>query len=85
MAGVIYTLCALTSALCTGLLARAYFRFGSRLLLWSAVSFLGLTLNNVALWVDKIVLPEADLSAVRNAIALVAMLVLIYGLVWESE
>ncbi|MGJ4902456.1 DUF5985 family protein [Bradyrhizobium sp. HKCCYLS2058] len=85
MAAVIYTLCALTCALCTGLLARAYVRFRSRLLLWSAISFLGLTFNNIALWVDKIILPEADLSPVRNAIALIAMLVLIYGLVWESE
>jgi len=85
MAGVIYTLCALTSALCAGLLARAYFRFRSRLLLWSALSFAGLTLNNIALWVDKIVLPAEDLSSVRNALALVSMLILLYGLVWDSQ
>jgi hypothetical protein len=85
MAGIIYTLCALTSGLCTALLARAFWRFRSRLLLWSALSFYGLTLNNLALWADKIALPGEDLSLVRNVIGLISMLVLLYGLVWESE
>jgi hypothetical protein len=85
MAGTIYTLCALTSALCTALLARAFWRFRTKLLLWSALSFCGLTLNNLALWADKIAFPTEDLSLVRNATALISMLVLLYGLVWESE
>ncbi|MET4804806.1 DUF5985 family protein, partial [Bradyrhizobium sp. LB11.1] len=51
MAAVIYSLCAITSALSAGLLIRAFLRTRSRLLLWSSICFTGLSLNNVALWV----------------------------------
>jgi hypothetical protein len=44
-----------------------------------------LTLNNLALWVDKIVLPAIDLSILRISIGLLAMVVLLYGLIWDSE
>ena len=85
MAIAIYSLCAITSLISSWLLSRAYWRTKSRLLLWSAISFAGLTLNNLALWVDKLVMPETDLSVLRTAIALVAMVILLYGLVWETE
>jgi hypothetical protein len=85
MAIVIYTLCAFTSALCCWLLARAFRRTRSKLLLWSALCFAGLALNNLALWFDKLVFPETDLSIVRTSIALGAMLILLYGLIWEAE
>ncbi|MET4291890.1 hypothetical protein ACVW1A_008265 [Bradyrhizobium sp. LB1.3] len=85
MAAVIYTLCAITSGFCTWLLVRAYIGNRSRLLLWSAVCFAGLTLENVALWIDKIVFPQIDLSAVRLSIGLFAMAVLLIGMVWEAE
>jgi hypothetical protein len=85
MAIAIYSLCAITSLLSSWLLSRAYWRTRSRLLLWSAISFAGLVLNNLALWVDKLVVPETDLSILRTTIALVAMVVLLYGLVWETE
>lgn len=85
MADIIYTLCAITSGLCAWLLAAAYRTTKSRLLLWSSIAFAGLTLNNLALWVDKLILPQVDLSGIRTAIALVAMLILLYGLIWEAE
>jgi hypothetical protein len=85
MATVIYSLCAITCALCAWLLIRAYLSTRSRLLLWSSVCFAGLTLNNVALWVDKLLLPTIDLSPVRTLIALLAIFVLLYGLIWEAE
>ena len=85
MAIAIYSLCAITSLLSSWLLWRAYRRTRSRLLLWSAIGFAGLALNNFALWVDKLLLPETDLSVLRTSIALVAMVVLLYGLVWETE
>jgi hypothetical protein len=44
-----------------------------------------LTLNNLALWVDKVALPAVDLSILRISIALIAMAVLLYGLIWDSE
>ena len=85
MAAVIYSLCAITSGLCAWLLVRAYLGTSSRLLLWSSICFVGLTLNNVALWLDKIVLPETDLTILRTSIGLLATLVLLYGLIWEES
>jgi hypothetical protein len=85
MAAVIYTLCAITSGFCTWLLVRAYIGTKSRLLLWSAICFAGLTLENAGLWVDKIVFPMSDLSVMRLSIGLFAMAVLLFGLIWEAE
>lgn len=85
MVAAIYSLCAIAALICTLLLARAYLRGGYRLLLWSALCFAGLTLNNVLLVLDKVVFPAADLSLWRTGVALAAMLVLLYGLIWETE
>ena len=85
MAAIIYSLCALTALLCAVLLLQAYWRGGYRLLLWSGLCFAGLTLNNGLLVVDKIVLPMTDLSTWRSAVALAAMTVLLYGLIWDAE
>lgn len=84
MAAVIYSLCAIASALCAYLLVRSYLGTSSRLLLWSSICFAGLTLNNVALWLDKVVFPATDLTIVRTSIGLLATLVLLYGLIWED-
>lgn len=85
MASVIYSLCTLTALICAVLLLRAWRRGGYRLLLWSGLCFVGLTLNNFVLVIDKIVLPSVDLSIWRTSMALLAMAVLLYGLIWESE
>jgi hypothetical protein len=85
MAAVIYTLCALAAALCTWLLLQAYRRGRYRLLLWSALCFAGLTLNNLLLVIDKILLPQVDLSVGRTSVALLAMAILLYGLIWDNE
>ncbi len=85
MAAVIYTLCALTALICTYLLLQAYRRRRYRLLLWSGLCFAGLTANNLLLVVDKIALPLVDLSAWRTALALMAMSILLFGLVWDTE
>jgi hypothetical protein len=85
MALVIYSLCALTSAVCTYLLTTAWLRSRYRLLLWSALCFAGLTLNNLTLWLDKLAFPTTDLSILRISIALLAMIVLLYGLIWDTE
>ncbi len=83
MISVVYVLCALTSLLCAILLVRAYLRIRSRLLLWSALCFTGLALQNAILLVDKAT-PTLDLSVARTMPALVGLLILLYGLVWES-
>lgn len=84
MATVIYLLCAATALICTILLIRAYLRSRYRLLLWSGLCFAGLTLNNLILVLDKVVV-EPDLSLWRISVALLAMSVLLYGLVWDAE
>jgi hypothetical protein len=85
MAAVIYTLCALTALLCSLLLLMAYARSRYRLLLWSGLCFAGLTLNNLFLVLDKLVVPDADLSLLRSVTALLAMMVLLFGLIWDAE
>lgn len=67
------------------MLLGAYRREKYSLLLWSGLCFVGLTLNNVVLVIDKIVLPDVDLSLWRLLIALVAMVTLLYGLIWDAE
>ena len=84
MAGAIYGLCALTALLCAWLLLQAYARSRYRLLLWSGLCFIGLTLNNLLLVLDKLVV-EVDLSMLRTITALIAMMILLYGLIWDAE
>jgi hypothetical protein len=85
VAGLIYSLCAVTAALCACLLFLAYRRSHYRLLLWSSLCFAGLTGNNLFLVLDKIIFPQIDLSVARTSIALFSMMVLLYGLIWEAE
>ena len=86
MASTIYGLCALTALLCTFLLMQAYHRGGYRLLLWSGLCFAGLTINNLLLVIDKLVIPAIDLTALRASVALMAMIVIfLYGLIWSAE
>lgn len=86
MAPVIYSLCALTSFACCLLLWRGWRAGGNRLLLWSALCFAGLTLNNLLLVIDKVVLPtQADLYTSRLVSGLVAVSLLLFGLIWEEE
>lgn len=85
MATLVYVLCALTSLACAVLLLRGYARNGVRLLLWVGLCFVGLALNNVLLVVDVRVVPEVDLSLWRSLPALAGLMLLIYGLVWETR
>jgi hypothetical protein len=85
MASVVYALCALTSGLCAVLLGRAYRASRARLLLWSSLAFVGLTLNNLLLFIDFIVVPAVDLSLHRSLLAAVSVMVLLLGLIWDSE
>ena len=82
---LIYLLCALTALLCAVLLLRAYARSRYRLLLWSGLCFAGLTVNNILLVLDKVVLPDIDFSLARSMAALLAMAVLIYGLIFDER
>jgi hypothetical protein len=85
MEQVAYVLCGLTALACSVLLLRGYLRKRVRLLLWCACFFLALTLENVVLFIDVVIVPHTDLSLLRNSVALVGLLLLIYGLVWETN
>lgn len=81
----LYLMAGLTCVACMLLLAREYLRTRIRLLLWASLCFVGLTLNNVLLYVDLVLYPAADLRALRLGSALVGMLFLLYGFIWETE
>lgn len=81
----VYTLCALTALTCALLLLRAHARGGSTLLLWSGLCFVCLTINNLLVVVDLVVFPNVSLFLIRNVVALVGMLLLLYGLIWEAK
>jgi hypothetical protein len=86
MAELVYTLCALTSVLCAGLLLRSYRGNRSRLLLWSTLCFVFLAINNILLLVDLVLTgPEVDLRFFRSGSALVGLALLTIGLIWESR
>ena len=82
MGQAVYILCALTSLGCTCLLIGRYRKSRVDLLFWSAVAFLLLTVTNVLLCVDLIILGAGfDLSLYRNGATLAGVLVLLYGLI----
>jgi hypothetical protein len=85
MAITIYALCTLTSLACAWLLLGSYRRTRYRLLFWSGASFVAMTVNNVFLVLDKVVFPDVFLLPARQLSALVAVLLLLYGLIYEKE
>ena len=85
MAHLIYALCTLTSAACAWMLLASYRRTGHRLLLWSGWCFIGLTVNNILLFADKLIFDDVNLSTPRLLAALVALMLLLYGLIYEKE
>lgn len=85
MAPYVYILGTLTTLLCAVLLLRAYSRVRLKLLLWSGLCFAGLTLSNGLLFCDLVMFPDVDLHLWRLGTAAAAMILLLYGLIWESE
>jgi hypothetical protein len=83
--GGIYILCATTALACGVLLLRGYLRSRARLLLWTGLFFLTLTLENVLLFVDVIIVPDLNLIFVRRGIGIGGVAALLYGLIWETR
>ena len=81
----VYVLCALTSFACAWLLLQGYRRSRSGLLLWSSAAFVAFAANNALLFVDVVMVPDTDLSLLRAALSVLAVLILVVGLVWEGE
>ena len=84
MEGAAYLTCAATALVCAALLLRSYRRTGTRLLLWCGLCFIALTLDNVALFIDQVLFPDIDLSGLHLGAAMVGVILLLYGLVWET-
>ena len=82
---LVYTLCFITSSACALLLARNYWRTGARLLLWSALCFVFLAINNFVVILDMLVIPTTDFRLTRLALSLAAVGVLLFGFIWDLE
>jgi hypothetical protein len=70
---------------CAMLLLRAYATVRKRLLLWSGLCFAGLTVSNALLFVDLTIVPDVSLYRWRLATAALSILLLLYGLIFESD
>ena len=84
MSAIVYTLCALTALTCAVLLLRAWAQTRAALLFWSGLCFAVLTVNNLLLILDRFVFLSVDLTNVRLGTALFALLLLLFGLIWED-
>jgi len=82
---LLFLFAALASFGCMALLFRGYARTRSRLLLWSGLCFIFLTVNNVLLFVDNVILPDIDLRLYRLLAALIGIGCLLYAFIWEAE
>lgn len=80
-----YVLCAATALACAFLLLRSYWRKRVPLLLWCSLFFLALTVENVVLFLDRVVVPDTDLSILQNSIGLSGLALLLYGLIWDIK
>jgi hypothetical protein len=85
MPGSVFLLCAATCLLCSALLFRGYRRTHVRLLFWSSLCFLGLMIDNLMLYADLHVFPEVSMVIWRKLPGLIATMLLLFGLIWESE
>ena len=68
MATAVYILCFATSAACGWLLVRSYLRTRTALLLWTAICFVLLALNNFLVVADLVLLPAVDLRVEREQV-----------------
>ena len=85
MDAALYILTIITTLVCSILLLRAYIRVRNRLLLWSGLCFVGLTIDNVLVFADIIMFPALDLYTYRLASAAISISLLLFGLVWERQ
>jgi len=86
MALLIYALCALTALACAVMLLLGARRTGSRMLLWSGLCFCGLALTNGLVAIDAMLLHgPAMLGPLRLGISLAALMLLLYGLIFEEK
>ena len=85
MGSIVYALCTVTSFTCAVLLMRQYSVARHRLLLWSGLCFCGLTVNNILLFADFILVPDINLSLARSLTSAASLLLLLIGLIWDGD
>jgi hypothetical protein len=71
--------------MCAVLLLRGYFTNRSRLLFWSGAAFCAFGVSNLILCVDALLVPNTDLSLLRNVVTLLGLALLLRGLIWETS
>ncbi|HKQ23946.1 MAG TPA: DUF5985 family protein [Burkholderiales bacterium] len=81
---ILLSLAVLTSFACVVFLFRGYAGSGVRLLLWTGLCFVLLALNNLLIFLDRVVLQDFDFRPYRLAVALVGILLLLYGYAREA-
>jgi hypothetical protein len=88
----VYLLCFATCVLCAVMLGRGYLRTRTRLLMWSCLCFIFLSLNNLLLVADVVLFPADDyafagvtFAVLRSSAALIGLLLLLIGLIWDSK
>jgi hypothetical protein len=82
---ILFGVAILSSLACTILLFRGYARTHVRLLMWSGLCFVGLTMNNVLVFADLILFPDMNLRLARLLTALAGAICLLYALIWEPD
>ena len=80
---LVYVLCFVTSAASALLLSGMYARHRSHLLLCGCLGLGGLAANNALLLLDLVVVSSPALNVARAAVAAVATLTLVIGLIWD--
>lgn len=82
----VYLLCFLTSSVCAFFLTRSYRTSRARLLLWSAIAFVLLAVNNLLVVIDLVVLEDSTSMQIPRLLAsLGAVMVILFGFVWDLE
>lgn len=85
MGSIAYALCALTSLLCFILLLRGYLHTKTQLLLWSSLCFFFLSIQNVILFVDLVLVPQISLSEWRVSTGFIGAMILLCAFIWEKR
>ena len=86
MAVLIYVLCSITALICAVMLLLGSRRTGSRMLFWSGMCFACLAFTNLVVVVHAMDLfPHENFSTLRLGSALVALMLLLYGLIFEEK
>jgi hypothetical protein len=82
---LVYSLCALTSIACALLMLRSWRRSRQRLVAFVGLSFAVLSVNNVLLVADLWFIPQIDLALARAVAGSLAMVGLLFALIWEAR